>query len=125
MEGSRRNSPGRLIGAAAALFVIASLMAAGLVFQRLAWADSHEDGGYTPSPDLPQAEISVESNDDGVTIYIAFEESSPGSSTDPSTGGPDGGSGGWACAPHPMSIGNAMLAWFGEKAPSNTTWLIR
>ena len=127
MEGSRRNSPGRLIGAAAALFVVGSLMAAGLVFQRMAWADSHEDGGYTPSPDLPQAEISVESNDDGVTIYIAFEESSPGSSTDPSTGGPDGGSGGWSCTSHPMSIGNAMLAWFEEQAPlhpGEAPWIV-
>ena len=102
-------------------------MAAGFEFQRIAWADGDDGGGYTPSPDLPQADISVESNDDGVTIYIAIDESSPGSSSDPSSGGTSPGSGGWSCSSHPMSIGDAMREWFEEQAPlhpGEAPWIV-
>ena len=110
--------------------LVAALLA---VIALLSWPHGaragQPDGGYTPDPESPtvEADISVESNDEGVTIYIAFEESSPGDSTDPSSGGTGGGSGGWSCSSHPMSIGNAMLEWFENEAPlhpGETPWIV-
>ncbi len=112
-------------------YLVAAALLAGaalLTSPPVAHADQHDDT-YTPDPDSPttSTDISVESNDDGVTIYIAIDESSPGSSTDPSSGDPGGGSGGWSCTSHPMSIGNAMLEWFEEQSalhPGEAPWIV-
>jgi hypothetical protein len=95
------------------------------------WSASADDPGPgdpgAPGDNKPGTSLSVESNDDGVTIYISFEESSPGGSTDPSTGGGGPGSGGWSCTSHPMSIGNAMLEWFEQEAPlhpGEAPWIV-
>ncbi|MDI6857199.1 MAG: hypothetical protein QME71_02665 [Dehalococcoidia bacterium] len=91
-------------------------------------ADNHEDGGYTPNPDLPQADISVDSGPDGVTIYIAVSETSPGSSSDSSSStGPDA-SGGWSCTADVMNIGNASREWFERESafhPGEAPWVVR
>ncbi len=125
MEGSRRHSAAGLIAAAVALVVIMATMAGS--GPESALADNHEDDGYTPNPDLPQADISVESGADGVTIYIAVSETSPGSSSDSSSSGPDG-SGGWSCTADVMNIGNATREWFEQEAPlhpGEAPWVVR
>lgn len=95
----------------------------------VAQADSH-DGGYTPDPDSPtiDADVSVESNGDGVTIYIGISDTSPGSSGDGSSGGGSFDAGDWSCTVDIMSIGNASLDWFLEEAPKHpgeAPWILR
>ncbi len=125
MEGSRWHSATGLISAAVALLAVMAMVAGGGA--EPARADNHEDDGYTPNPDLPQADISVESNGDGVTIYIAVSESSPGSSSDSSSGSTTGGSG-WSCTADVMNIGNATREWFEQEAPlhpGELPWIVR
>jgi hypothetical protein len=95
---------------------------------RSANAESHDDV-YTPDPDAPtsNATVSVDSGPDGVTIYIAVSETSPGSSSDSSSGGPDGSSG-WSCTADVMNIGNATREWFEQEAPlhpGELPWIVR
>ena len=111
--------------------LVAALVAATLLvsFPSAIHADDPDDDVYTPDPDSPtiSADITVESNDDGVTIYIAIDESSPGSSTDPSSENPGGGPGGWSCTSHPMSIGNATRDWFEQESalhPGEAPWIV-
>jgi len=91
-------------------------------------ADNHENGGYTPNPDLPQADITVASGPDGVTIYIAVSETSPGSSSDSSSSSATGGSGGWSCTADVMNIGSATREWFERESllhPGDAPWVVR
>jgi len=82
-------------------------------------SSARADDPYTPDPNVPtsDATVSVESNGDGVTIYIAVSETSPGSSDDSSSGGTTDDSGGWSCTANVMSIGNATRDWFEREAP--------
>lgn len=115
MEGSRWHSTKRIASAAA--LALCLITGAALVVASPASGDDPRDDGYTPRPNLPEADIRVESGPDGVTIYIGISETSPGGSTDsPPTGGGDG-SGGWSCSAYPMSIGNATREWFEEESP--------
>ena len=129
MESSRWHPGNGLIGMAARLFVIAAVAAAGLVLSRPAWADNQEDGGYTPQPGLPEADVSVESGPDGVTIYIAVSETSPGSSSDSSSSDTSSNSGGdWSCTADVMNIGNASREWFERESalhPGEAPWVVQ
>ncbi len=121
MESPRWHSTGRLIAPAVALLLVAATIA-GLP-PELARADD----GYEPNPDLPHASISVESHGDGVTIYIAVSETSPGSSGDSPSDG-IGGSGGWSCSTEVMNIGVGMREWFEREAPlhpGEAPWIVR
>jgi len=71
----------------------------------------------TPSDNTPDASVSVGSGPDGVTIYIAVSDTSPGSSNDPSSGDNTDDSGGWSCSASVMNIGNATREWFEREAP--------
>lgn len=131
MEGARRHPPGRLIRGTILLVLVVVGMHAGSD-PSTAIADEDPPGGYTPNPDLPTAEISVESNDDGVTIYIGITDTSPGSPGDDSSGGGVDGGGGdystWTCTADIMNIGNALLDWFMEesaKHPGDAPWVVR
>jgi len=129
MESSRWHPGNGLTGMTARLFVIAAVAAAGLILARSAWADDPGDDGYTPQPDLPQADVSVESGPDGVTIYIAVSETSPGSSGDSSSSDTDSSSGGgWSCTADVMNIGNATREWFERESalhPGEAPWVVR
>ncbi len=96
----------------------------------VARADEPNDGGYTPDPGGPtaDADVNVESNGDGVTIYIGVTDTSPGSSGEPgsSSGGADYST--WSCTADLMSIGQAMLDWFLKEAPKHpgeAPWVVR
>jgi len=122
MESPRWHSTRRLIAPAVALLLIAATIV-GLP-PELARADD----GYDPNPDLPHADISVESHGDGVTIYIAVSDSSPGSSGDSSSSDGVGGSGGWSCSADVMNIGVGMREWFEREAPlhpGQAPWIVR
>jgi hypothetical protein len=89
---------------------------------------------YTPDPDSPVADatLSVESNDDGVTIYIGITDTTPGSpgddSPDDGIGGVDGDYGAWVCTADIMNIGQALLEWFMEESqnhPGEAPWIVR
>jgi hypothetical protein len=109
---------------------VAALVAAALIaaLPSASQADDPDDT-YTPDPDAPtsDATISVESSGDGVTIYIAVSETSPGSSSDSSSGSTTGGSG-WSCTADVMNIGNATREWFEQEAPlhpGELPWIVR
>ena len=93
--------------------IVAAALALSLV------SSARADDPYTPDPNAPtsDATVSVESDSDGVTIYIAVSETSPGSSDDSSSGGTTDDSGGWSCTANVMSIGNATRDWFEREAP--------
>src|SRR3989304_5299934 len=96
--------------------VMVTWLAIGLALGLISQAQADDGDPWTPGQDKPGTSISVESNDDGVTIYISFEQSSPGSSSDPSSGNTGGDPGGWSCTSHPMSIGNATRDWFERES---------
>lgn len=117
--------PGRWLLPLGAALVAAAVIAS---LPSASQADDPDDT-YTPDPDAPtsDATITVESNGDGVTIYIAVSETSPGSSSDSSSTGPDG-SGGWSCTADVMNIGNATREWFEQEAPlhpGELPWIVR
>lgn len=86
-----------------------------------------DDDFYVPDPDA--ATVSVESGPDGVTIYIAVSETSPGSSSDSSSSDTDSSSGGgWSCTAEVMNIGNASREWFERESalhPGEAPWVVR
>lgn len=84
-----------------------------------AMADDPDEGGYTPNPDLPETTISVQSNEDGVTIYIGITDTSPGvPGDDVSDGdGTGGDSSAPSCTAEVMSGGLDVLAWLMAEAP--------
>ena len=64
--------------------------------------------------------ISVESNDDGVTIYIGITDTSPGSPGDRSSDGDGTGgdsSGTWTCTANPMELGLGHSDWLLAESP--------
>src|SRR3989304_9264587 len=81
--------------------VMVTLLAIGLAMGLISRVQADDGDPWTPGEDKPGTTLSVESNDDGVTIYIAIDESSPGSSSDPSSGDPDAGSRGRSCGAPP------------------------
>jgi hypothetical protein len=115
MESPRRSATIRI----AIQFAVVCAAAALLVVTgggRVA-AQEEPGGGYTPNPDLPAADVRVESGPNGVTIYIAMSDLSPGSSTDPTGGDSAPDSGGPSCRVDVMNIGVGTLPWFEEEAP--------
>lgn len=87
---------------------------------------------WTPGENKEGTSLSVESNDDGVTIYIGITDTSPGSpgndSPDGGVGGADGDYSAWVCTADIMNIGNALLAWFMEESqnhPGAAPWIVR
>ena len=98
--------------------VLLAVIAAGALAVSLV-SSARADDPYTPDPNAPtsDATVSVESNGEGVTIYIAVSETSPGSSSDPSSGDSTDDSGGWSCTAAVMNIGNATREWFEREAP--------
>ena len=98
--------------------VLLAVIAAGALAVSLV-SSARADDPYTPDPNAPtsDATVSVESNGEGVTIYIAVSETSPGSSSDPSSGDSTDDSGGWSCTANVMNIGNATREWFEREAP--------
>ena len=98
--------------------VLLAVIAAGALAVSLV-SSARADDPYTPDPNAPtsDATVSVESNGEGVTIYIAVSETSPGSSSDPSSGDSTDDSGGWSCTAAVMNIGNATRDWFEREAP--------
>lgn len=103
---------------------------AALALLRGAWADDPVPGEPgTPGDNLPGTSLSVESNDDGVTIYIGISDTSDGSSSDPSSdgGGTSGDYSTWTCTADVMNIGQAMLDWFMEESanhPGEAPWTV-
>ena len=107
--------------------VAAAGMTIGLVTSTLADEPGPGDPG-TPGDNLPGNSVSVESNDDGVTIYIGVTDTSPGSSGDPSSGGTGVDYSTWSCTADVMNIGQATLNWFLEEAPKHpgeAPWVVR
>jgi len=110
---------------------VAALVAAALIasLPSASQADDPDDT-YTPDPDAPtsDATITVASGPDGVTIYIAVSETSPGSSSDSSSSSATGGSGGWSCTADVMNIGSATREWFERESllhPGDAPWVVR
>lgn len=110
---------------------LAAIATALILAMGLMWSVSADDPGPgdpgAPGDNKAGTSLSVESNDDGVTIYIAIDESSPGSSSDPSSGNTGGDPGGWSCTSHPMSIGNATRDWFEQESalhPGEAPWIV-
>ena len=61
--------------------VMVTWLAIGLAIGLISQVQADDGDPWTPGQDKPGTSISVVSNDDGVTIYIAIDESSPGSSS--------------------------------------------
>lgn len=82
--------------------------------------DPDPDDGYTPQPDTPPAaEIIVDSNNDGVTIYISITDTSPGIPGDAVSDG-DGTGGdnsGPSCTANPMELGLGHMEWLLAESP--------
>jgi hypothetical protein len=121
MRGIARRGGTRLLVAMASFLVAVSGTSAVL-------GDDPDDGFYIPDPDA--ATVSVESGADGVTIYIAVSESSPGESDDSSSGDSDSSSsgGGWSCTADVMNIGNATREWFEQESqlhPDQAPWVVQ
>ncbi len=111
------------------LAIVFTAAAATIALLTPALADPPSPGDPgTPGANRPEASVSVDSGPDGVTIYIAVSESSPGSSSDSSSStGPDA-SGGWSCTVDVMNIGNATREWFEQEAPlhpGESPWIVR
>jgi hypothetical protein len=87
--------------------------------------DPGDPGGNKPDA----ATVSVESGPDGVTIYIAVSETTPGSSSDSSSGDTGSSSGGgWSCTADVMNIGNATREWFERESalhPDQAPWVVQ
>lgn len=85
------------------------------------FADDPDDGIYTPDPDSPthDSNITVDSNEDGVTIYISVIDTSPGSSGDsPAVGdGNTGDTSGVSCTADVMNVGLGLLEWLMAESP--------
>jgi len=98
--------------------ILLAVIAAGALAVSLV-SSARADDPYTPDPNAPtsDATVSVDSSGDGVTIYIAVSDTSPGSSNDPSSGDNTDDSGGWSCSASVMNIGNATRDWFEREAP--------
>lgn len=108
--------------------VMVTLLAIGLAVGVTSRVQADDGDPWTPGEDKPGTSISVESSDDGVTIYIAVSESSPGSSSDPSSSSNADGSGGWSCTADVMNIGNASREWFERESalhPGEAPWVVR
>lgn len=124
MEGSRRSPRKQLVFRTFALLVISAL---GVGLSRPSLAD---DGGpYQPNPDLPEGEVSVQSNDDGVTIYISITDTSPGDSGDsPAVGdGNTGDTSGVSCTADVMNVGLGLLEWLMAESqlhPGAAPWTV-
>lgn len=122
MRGVACREGTRLLVAMASLLFVVSGASAAL-------ADDPDDGSYIPDPDAPT--VSVESGPDGVTIYIAVSETSPGDSDDSSSGdsgSSSSGGGGWSCTADVMNIGNASREWFereSELHPDQAPWVVQ
>jgi hypothetical protein len=99
------------------LFLMIGLMAS----PRAVIADDPDpDDGYTPQPDTPPAaDISVQSHDDGVTIYISITDTSPGSPGDVVSDGDGtgGNSSAPSCTADVMNVGLGLLEWLMAEAP--------
>jgi len=109
-----------------AIVLTAAAAAIALLTPALADPPSPGDPG-TPGENRPEASVSVDSGPDGVTIYIAVSETSPGSSSDSSSGSTTGGSG-WSCTADVMNIGHATREWFEQEAPlhpGELPWIVR
>ena len=78
------------------------------------------DGGR-PRPDprtTTSPKISVESGPNGVTIYIAVTQQTPGSpGSSPSGSGSVSTGSQRSCKADAMNIGNSLSAWFQKEAP--------
>jgi hypothetical protein len=78
-----------------------------------------DGGGYTPNPGLPQTNISVKSNGDGVTIYIGITGTSSGSPGDVVSGGhgTGGDASGPSCTASVMHVGLGQMEWLLAESP--------
>jgi hypothetical protein len=107
----------RLIGLCALILIVIGVSAS----PRAVIADDPDpDDGYTPQPDTPPAaEISVQSNEDGVTIYIGITDTSPGVPGDAVSDGDSTGSdsSGPSCTANPMELGLGHIEWLIAESP--------
>lgn len=107
-----------------------AVLAAGLIVTGASADDPSPGDPGDPGDNKSDCAVTyVESGPDGVTIYIAVSETSPGSSGDSSSG--DTGSscgGGWSCTADVMNIGNATREWFERESalhPGEAPWVVR
>ncbi len=117
MESTRRYSANPVAMLAMRLLIAGIVAAVVMVAGSRLTLAQEDQGGYTPGPELPTADVRVESGPNGVTIYIAMSSASPGSSSTPPGGNTAPGSGGPVCQVVVMNIGNATLPWFEHEAP--------
>jgi len=107
----------------------AALTAALIVTGASADDPSPGDPG-DPGDNKPDSAVTyVESGPDGVTIYIAVSETTPGSSSDSSSSDTSSSSGGgWSCTADVMNIGNATREWFERESalhPGEAPWVVQ
>lgn len=116
-------------------YLILAIVVAIVVSSQIDNARADEPGPgdpWTPGENKEGTSLSVESNDDGVTIYIGITDTSPGSPGDDSPGGgvgiPGGNHSAWVCTADIMNIGQALLEWFMEESqshPGAAPWIVR
>lgn len=93
-------------------------------------ADDPDDGIYTPDPDSPthDSNITVDSNEDGVTIYISIIDTSPGDSGDsPAVSDDNGDASGVSCTADVMNVGLGLLEWLMAESqlhPGAAPWTV-
>src|SRR6202521_501924 len=87
---------------------------------------------YTPDPQTPttDAQIRVESNNNGVTIYISITNTSSGGSADvpPVGSGTGGDSSGPSCTASVMDVGLGQLEWLLAESPlhpGDAPWIVQ
>ena len=124
MESARRRPVNRQLSLR--VLVVLCVTAMGVPAGKIS-AQQSADGGYTPQPGMPVAEIRVASSPSGVTIYIGFRTVIPGSPGSPGSDGPQSGSGAPSCSASPVNIGNASIGWIREGLaahPDTTPWAV-
>src|SRR5450759_797638 len=94
---------------------------ATLILFRLPTGSRADGPIYTPDPQTPttDAQITVESNNNGVTIYISITNTSSGGSADvpPAGSGTGGDSSGPSCTASVMDVGLGQMEWLLAESP--------
>lgn len=103
-------------------FTLVVFLLACLIVLALPGASQADDPDtYTPDPESPTSNvnITVDSDDDGVTIYIGITDASPGTPGDVVSDGDSTGSdsSGPSCTANPMELGLGHMEWLLAESP--------
>lgn len=127
--GSNSKRSAELSSKGSRLLFLMVAATAGLIPLATAFADDPVPGqSATPRPSTPGGSVSVQSGPNGVTIYIAVTQQTPGSAGGSSSASGSVSTGSQrSCKADAMNIGNSLSAWFQKEAPlhpGSTPWTV-